>query len=282
MSPWSAAGSPASPPRTRSIEGGARVTLFEAGNRLGGMILTTPFAGHPAIDEGADAFLARVPWAVDLARKVSLGDSLTSPATGKAAVWWNGLHDIPEGLLLGLPTNLLGLARSRLLSRRGKVRGGDRRSLRPRTDTVAGLDRKVRAIAASATRCTSDWSIRSSAASTQPTPTTSALPPCRSWPRSPSVRAACCWPRDAARRRRPDRSSTHPVRVSARSSTPSRSRSRPAAATCGATPQSASWRSTDSSGESTASRSIGVVAGVPGARRVAGCCRPLHRRSPRR
>ena len=53
--------------------------------RLGGVIRTTPFAGHPAIDEGADSFLARVPWAVDLARKVSLGDSLTSPATGKAA-----------------------------------------------------------------------------------------------------------------------------------------------------------------------------------------------------
>ncbi len=116
------------------IEGGARVTLFEAGNRLGGMILTTPFAGHPQIDEGADAFLARVPWAVDLARKVSLGDSLTSPSTGKAAVWWNGLHDIPEGLLLGLPTNLLGLARSRLLSRRGKVRAA-MEMLRPRTDT---------------------------------------------------------------------------------------------------------------------------------------------------
>ena len=88
------------------VSSGANVTLFEAGSRFGGMILTTPFAGHPAIDEGADAFLARVPWAVDLARRVELGESLTSPAVGKAAVWWNGLHDIPEGLLLGLPTEL--------------------------------------------------------------------------------------------------------------------------------------------------------------------------------
>ena len=86
------------------------------------MIRTSPFAGHPAIDEGADAFLARVPWAVDLARKVALGDSLTSPAAGKAAVWWDGLHDIPEGLLLGVPTGVVGLARSSLLSRRGKLR----------------------------------------------------------------------------------------------------------------------------------------------------------------
>ncbi|MEP7201502.1 MAG: protoporphyrinogen oxidase [Ilumatobacteraceae bacterium] len=117
------------------IEGGAHVTLFEADTRLGGMILTTPFAGHPNIDEGADAFLARVPWAADLARKVSLGDSLTSPSIGKAAVWWNGLHDIPEGLLLGMPTAVLGLARSRLLSRRGKVRAA-MEILVPRTDTT--------------------------------------------------------------------------------------------------------------------------------------------------
>lgn len=118
------------------IEGGAQVTLFEAGSRLGGVIRTTPFAGHPAIDEGADAFLARVPWAVDLARKVSLGDSLTSPATGKAAVWWNGLHDIPEGLLMGLPTDLVGLARSPLLSRRGKLRAATE-VVRRRTDPAA-------------------------------------------------------------------------------------------------------------------------------------------------
>lgn len=113
--------------------GGAHVTLFEANTRLGGLIRTSPFAGHPAIDEAADAFLARVPWAVDLARRVSLGDALTQPATGKAAVWWDGLHNIPEGLLLGLPTELAGLARSHLLSRRGKLRAATE-PLRRRTD----------------------------------------------------------------------------------------------------------------------------------------------------
>ena len=118
------------------VSSGANVTLFEAGSRFGGMILTTPFAGHPAIDEGADAFLARVPWAVDLARKVELGESLTSPAVGKAAVWWNGLHDIPEGLLLGLPTELTSLARSPLISMRGKLRAATE-IFRPRTSIDA-------------------------------------------------------------------------------------------------------------------------------------------------
>jgi oxygen-dependent protoporphyrinogen oxidase len=127
-----------------AVESGADVTVFEAGSRLGGVILTTPFAGHPAIDEGADAFLARVPWAVELARDVSLGDSLTSPAIGKAAVWWNGLHDIPEGLLLGLPTGLFGLARSRLLSRDGKLRAATeifRRRTDPGNDSIGNYVR---------------------------------------------------------------------------------------------------------------------------------------------
>ena len=118
------------------VAGGCLVTLFEASARLGGAILTTPFAGHPAIDEGADAFLGRVPWAVDLARDVGLGNSLTSPATGRAAVWWNGLHPIPEGLLLGLPTDVVGLARSPLLTWRGKAMAA-LEVTRPRTD-IAG------------------------------------------------------------------------------------------------------------------------------------------------
>ena len=62
------------------------VTVFDADERLGGKLRTTPFAGLPAVDEGADAFLARVPYAVDLAGE--LGLDLVSPATGKAYVWW--------------------------------------------------------------------------------------------------------------------------------------------------------------------------------------------------
>ena len=99
-----------------------RVTVLEASHDLGGKIRTTPFAGRPAVDEGADAFLARVPWAVELAREVGLGDQLVSPATGHAAVWFDGLHPIPDGLLLGLPTGLGSLARTRLLTWRGKAR----------------------------------------------------------------------------------------------------------------------------------------------------------------
>ena len=118
------------------------VVLFEADQRLGGKLLTSPFAGHPAIDEGPDAFLARLPWGTKLAREVGLGDTLVSPAAGRAAVWWNGLHPIPEGLLLGMPTDVMALARSRLLTWRGKLRAGLEPVL-PRTSLAAdSLDRK--------------------------------------------------------------------------------------------------------------------------------------------
>jgi oxygen-dependent protoporphyrinogen oxidase len=103
-----------------------RVTLLEAGDRLGGKIATSPFAGLPAVDEAADAFLTRVPWASALARSVGLGDALTSPATGSAAIWHPAraphLHPIPAGLVLGVPSGTLALARSHLLSWRGKAR----------------------------------------------------------------------------------------------------------------------------------------------------------------
>ena len=99
------------------------IEVREADDRLGGKLKTTPFAGLPGVDEGADAFLARVPEATELARAVGLGDALTSPAAARAAVASRGrLHPIPDGLVLGVPATVTGLATSGLLSWRGKVR----------------------------------------------------------------------------------------------------------------------------------------------------------------
>jgi oxygen-dependent protoporphyrinogen oxidase len=111
------------------------IALLEAGGRLGGKLHTTPFAGRD-LDEGADAFLARVPWATALARDVGLGERLVSPASGTAAVWWDELHDLPGGLLLGMPTDLEAMARTRLLSWSGKLRAAAEPFL-PRTSLGA-------------------------------------------------------------------------------------------------------------------------------------------------
>jgi protoporphyrinogen/coproporphyrinogen III oxidase len=111
------------------------IELREAGDRLGGKLRTSPFAGLPAVDEGADAFLARVPHATALARAVGLGDELTSPTGATAAVWYDGLHAIPEGLLLGVPADMVRLARSDLLTWRGKARAALEPVLPRRADT---------------------------------------------------------------------------------------------------------------------------------------------------
>ena len=101
----------------------AAVVIFDADDRLGGKLRTSPFAGLGAVDEGADAFLARVPEALALCGELGLGDELVAPATGTAYLWWNGtMHRLPEGLVLGVPAGLARLAGSDLLSWRGKAR----------------------------------------------------------------------------------------------------------------------------------------------------------------
>lgn len=111
-----------------------RVALFEARGEVGGRSLTTPFAGLDHVDCGPDAFLARVPDATDLATEVGLADELVHPERVGAAVWYDGMHDIPDGLVLGVPGNPLSLARSSLLSWRGKARAA-LEPLLPRTST---------------------------------------------------------------------------------------------------------------------------------------------------
>ena len=98
------------------------VVVLEASERVGGKILTTPFAGRP-VDCGADAFLARVPEALDLCRELGLDTILTSPSQKSAYVWVNGgLNRLPTGLVLGVPTDLDALAASGIVSKEGIAR----------------------------------------------------------------------------------------------------------------------------------------------------------------
>ena len=79
---------------------GTDVELWEATDRLGGKIATSPFAGLAHVDEAADAYLTRVPQAVAFARRVGLADGdLTAPAAARAMVWHDRLHDIPGKIL---------------------------------------------------------------------------------------------------------------------------------------------------------------------------------------
>ncbi len=102
---------------------GWQVAVYEADDRWGGKVTSSSFGGLTGIDAGADAFLARVPDARALAVELGMGDELVAPATGSALVVRRGqLHPIPDGLVLGVPAGLGGLARSRLISWPGKLR----------------------------------------------------------------------------------------------------------------------------------------------------------------
>jgi oxygen-dependent protoporphyrinogen oxidase len=101
---------------------GARVVVLEAGERPGGKLRTSPLAGVD-LDEAADAFLARVPEAVELCDELGLTTELVSPATGAAYVWLDGaLRRLPADQLLGIPTDLDAVADSGLLSVDGAAR----------------------------------------------------------------------------------------------------------------------------------------------------------------
>lgn len=103
-------------------QAGVAVTLIEADDRLGGKIRTDALAGAP-VEAGPDAFLARVPSAVDLCRELGLGDELVAPATGAAFIWTSGgLRPLPGRHVLGVPTALRPLVRSGVLSPTGVAR----------------------------------------------------------------------------------------------------------------------------------------------------------------
>ncbi|MFD3488817.1 protoporphyrinogen oxidase [Streptomyces sp. NPDC058665] len=113
----------------RLLSAGARVTLLEATDRLGGKLRAGEIEGAP-VDLGAESMLARRPEAVDLARSVGLGERLRTPATTSASVWSRGgLHAMPKGHVMGVPADASALAG--LLSAEGVARIDRERDLGP-------------------------------------------------------------------------------------------------------------------------------------------------------
>ncbi|MFI8511763.1 protoporphyrinogen oxidase [Streptomyces sp. NPDC085460] len=127
----------------RLLAAGARVTLLEAGGRLGGKLLAGEIAGAP-VDLGAESLLARRPEAVALAEAVGLGDRLQAPGTTTASVWSRGrLVPMPKGHVMGVPGDPGAVAG--LLSEEGLRRIGRDTELPP---TEAGDDTAIGAYVA--------------------------------------------------------------------------------------------------------------------------------------
>ncbi|QTE01640.1 protoporphyrinogen oxidase [Streptomyces cyanogenus] len=115
----------------RLLGRGARVTVLEAGDRVGGKLLPGEVAGV-RVDLGAESMLARRPEALTLAREAGLGESLQPPATATASIWTRGaLRPMPKGHVMGVPGTAAAL--SGVLSAEGLARIGRDADL-PRTE----------------------------------------------------------------------------------------------------------------------------------------------------
>jgi oxygen-dependent protoporphyrinogen oxidase len=94
---------------------GTRIIVYDQAIAPGGKLRTGTVAGS-AVEYGAEAFLTRDPaggdsTAVELARRVGLGDALVYPATTRAAIAVaGGLLPIPAGTLVGVPGDLEAVA----------------------------------------------------------------------------------------------------------------------------------------------------------------------------
>jgi oxygen-dependent protoporphyrinogen oxidase len=111
---------------SRAREGGRSVdvVVVERSPRFGGNLVTERVDGF-LLDAGPDSWVTSKPQATALARELGLEDALigTNERTRRYYIVWGGrLHAVPEGLVLGVPTRLGPLARTRLFSWPGKMR----------------------------------------------------------------------------------------------------------------------------------------------------------------
>lgn len=101
-------------------------TLVEADRHWGGKILTQR-VDDLVIEAGPDSFLSQKPWALELCGKLGLGDRVlnTNETDKKAFVFSRGrLRELPEGMVVIVPSRLGPFVRSGLVSLPGLMRMG--------------------------------------------------------------------------------------------------------------------------------------------------------------
>ena len=105
---------------------GVRPTIIEKSPQLGGVIRTTTQHGC-LLEAGPDSFIAQKPWAMDLIREVGLGDQVigSNDHLRVTYILKNGrLVPLPDGLMMMVPTKIMPLVGTPLLSWATKIRMG--------------------------------------------------------------------------------------------------------------------------------------------------------------
>ncbi len=105
---------------------GTGSTIIESRSRLGGVIQTEHVDGC-TIEAGPDSFISAKPAALELIRELGLVDNVigSNDYSRKTFVWKHGkLVPLPEGLMMMVPTRIMPLVTTGLLSWSTKVRMG--------------------------------------------------------------------------------------------------------------------------------------------------------------
>ncbi len=113
-----------------------RITLLEASDQLGGKLQTEQTDGL-ILEAGPDSFLSYKPAAIQLARELGIEDRIIGTrdtGDGTFILREGRLEPLPEGITMLVPTKIKPLARSRLLSARGKARMAAEYFVPPKTD----------------------------------------------------------------------------------------------------------------------------------------------------
>ncbi len=122
--------------RLVELDPACEVTLFEAGERLGGVLSTAHEDGFQ-VEQSADNFITTIPWGLDLCKRLGLSGQVvqTNPAHRHTFVVRRGrLCRLPDGFLMMAPTRLWPLALTPILSPLGKLRAALEWFIPPRED----------------------------------------------------------------------------------------------------------------------------------------------------
>ena len=96
--------------RLRAATADATITLFDPGDRLGGVLRTELVAGRPT-DLGAEAFLLRRPEMPALLAELGLsGRQLATTGARPLIYSQQQLHPLPSGTVVGIPSSATSLA----------------------------------------------------------------------------------------------------------------------------------------------------------------------------
>lgn len=112
----------------RAADDGADVdfVLYEKDDRLGGKILTEKTDGF-VIDGGPDCYLSQKPWVAALARELGIAGELSPSNDAKKKTFIyvaRRFHELPDGVMMMVPTKFWPFATTSLFTWGGKLRMG--------------------------------------------------------------------------------------------------------------------------------------------------------------